>query len=379
MLRNIISIVEEYIRSPEPRLRRNAITALAAINSTESISGIVRVALSDHDVPVVQHAVAELLKLKEDALARALLELTIALANPREQQQAYYILGMLYGAGVKVTLPKQRLAVRLRLAASQTISHSQKGKWKERIRAWKPALYGHLGGIIALVSIVSISIGIDWDSFLPALILCTFLGPLLAIVSTQWTKPIGHQMDRVASVAVEFGSAAFGALVFVPAVVFWIAPMFNIHMYGGWSFNTLTTMGAWAVILGIWVGIIRFGTALTYGIVRTRRGSKLAQCVIGGMCGMIMITAVALMDWREGTGGALWPMLFPMAFGVANAFAAIDGEGETRRPIYGKSRRLLCCGIAAAFVLVIGWKVVKHVGHVKSEPRWAEAFKRLWF
>jgi hypothetical protein len=380
MLRDIISIVEEYMRSAEPQLRRNAITALAAINSAESISGLVRVTLSDGDEPVVQHAVAELLKLKEESLARAVGELILALEKPLEQQRAYYILGMLYGAGVKVTLPKQRLSVRLRLDASQRSAHWQARKWKERIRAWKPALYGYLGGMMALVSIVSISIGLNWDSFLPALALCAILGALVAIFSTQGTKPIGHQIDRVASLAVEFGSAACGAFVFVPVFVV-LAPLFNLSFFGRhtWNWKALAMMGTWALGLGIFVGVMRIGTALTYGSMRTRRGNQLAQCVIGGMCGMSMVTAVALINMRQGVSGPFWPLLFPIAFGVSNAFAAIDSECETRRAVYGKGVRLLCCGIAAAFVLVIGWKVVKNVGHFKSGPEWQEAFSRLWF
>ena len=66
MARSALEIIEEYVVDPEARIRRNAVTALAALDSDEGVDRVVDLALKDTDGSVRDRAVNELRELCSD-------------------------------------------------------------------------------------------------------------------------------------------------------------------------------------------------------------------------------------------------------------------------------------------------------------------------
>src|ERR1700681_3657975 len=164
MASNALDLVEEFVRSDEPQLRKNALTALAVINNEESIRLIVMTALDDVDADVRKRAQDEMFRIHgtgslddspasdnkmyyrlqlSSRLSRALSE-----GNENTQQRAYALLGVLRSKGA--FMPKPQISWgsdfwllivfirrRFRLTAGMNPYFYPLRNWPYRIRGWQ--------------------------------------------------------------------------------------------------------------------------------------------------------------------------------------------------------------------------------------------------
>src|SRR5262249_1914577 len=123
-----LSITREYLRSPDPQIKKNAATALAAIGSRDSIENLIRLALTEPDPKVQTHAEEELSDLKGSRMGRAQAILESSLLDEELSRESFALLGRLRLKGALGPAEARRLSIRLRLAAS--LGRPAPGFWR---------------------------------------------------------------------------------------------------------------------------------------------------------------------------------------------------------------------------------------------------------
>src|SRR3712207_3033598 len=113
MSRDPLSIVDEFLRYPDPQMRKNAVTALALVESEKAIRRLVEIALSDSEPQVRKRAEDEILRLDGQQAEWAVEALGAAMKDSERRLLAYAALGRLRSRGLTTTCPQQNLPVRL--------------------------------------------------------------------------------------------------------------------------------------------------------------------------------------------------------------------------------------------------------------------------
>src|SRR5215469_13061572 len=119
MERNPLPIIKEFLANNNDRqVRKNAVAALAAIETEESTIELVRTATQDDDSETRCFAEEQILQLPEDPLRGAARELQREFADPATAAGAYALLGRIRAHGVPVGLPSLSFKRRFKLAWS---------------------------------------------------------------------------------------------------------------------------------------------------------------------------------------------------------------------------------------------------------------------
>ena len=94
--RNPVLIAKEYVQSTEPpAVRKNALTALAALDDPEGWAVLADSALTDPDETVRRLAEEELSRLPSPSARKAIEPVLAMLEVPKKGQRAYALLGRL--------------------------------------------------------------------------------------------------------------------------------------------------------------------------------------------------------------------------------------------------------------------------------------------
>lgn len=365
MTTKALSLVEEFIRSPQPQLRKNALTALAVINEPKAIELMTRVALEDSDAGVRERAENELfeLNLPSDAIALALNSLRSS--DEETQQRAYAFLGRLRSnipTGALLSIPWRD---RLRLAARAYLY--PKRSWRLRLGLWKPGLAGILLGSVFPIAfalrrfsavqpyqqadrIVQISLG---------LAMVVVVGIVLIVFAGHRTTPIYRHPNRFAAGVVETATTGFLGLVGV-------TPIFVLVLI--WQWLDRFSLGSLFIPLaGLMVGFVRAGTILSFGLSSARRANRIVEVLggvaIGSLAYVLVIRIIffasdypaASFVWLV----AAWLVHLPLAFGAANAFASVDKEALPNYALVrlDRWRRLRAVIFLAAFLFSVGLNI----------------------
>src|SRR5262245_42961661 len=220
MNRNPLAVVNEFLRSSDAQLRSNAITALAVIDSDESIAMLVQVAQSDTSASVRQHAEDELIGLTGDSAARAIKVLYAALDDARQQMPTYTLLGRLRSRGFSVTMPTWGMLRRLRLVwAMCSYLYYPTSTWAFRLRTLVPALLGGILGAFLFGWFLAMTLALqpNSDAFLGILLWGVLVPPVFGVAVSQRSSSINLHVDRIAAFLVEVGIATFwGFLLALP-------------------------------------------------------------------------------------------------------------------------------------------------------------------
>lgn len=316
------TVVQDFVTSPDPKLRRNALTALAAMGNRASISQLIERALSDEDHSVTQRARDEILDLDENSARHAVSELTGAVEESKKGWKiAYAILGSLRSVGHTVPVPKVGWLSRIRQVWSLGArKHPILGK-RKLTRAVGPSL---LGGAIASaiwVAYLGLANMADWteNAFgitVFAMFLALVMGPLVS-----WrTRAANQQFDPVAGAFVDMAWAA--GLTYVGFFVLLAIATFEDN----WVM--LLTVGA-----PLSVAAVRAGTLMGLGVTNEPRRHRVAQVAIGGAAGFVVLTVATLLAGPANGAGAVWGIGVPVMFALANVFAKIDGTSIPSVPL----------------------------------------------
>jgi hypothetical protein len=365
MTTKALSLVEEFIRSPQPQLRKNALTALAVINEPKAIELMTSVALEDSDAGVRQRAEDELFKLHLHSDAIGLAFTRLRSPDEETQQRAYAFLGRLRSKSateIPLSIPWRD---RLKLAARMNAYLYPKRSWRLRLRLWKPGLAGILLGSVFPVAF-ALRHFLDIDPYrTPAdrivqisfgLAVLVVVGIVLIVFAGQRTTPIYRHPNRFAAGVVETATTGFLGLVSV-------TPIFVLALI--WQWLEGFSLGSLFIPLaGLMVGFVRVGTILSFGIFSARRTNRIAEVFGGAAIGSLAFVVVIVLIFKASGDTKLafewlvaaWLVHLPLAFGAANAFASVDKEALPSDVIVllDRWRRLRAVILLAAFLFSVG-------------------------
>src|SRR5215831_18967944 len=110
-------IANEYLQPGEPQqVRKNAVTALAALGDSESREVLAHNAVTESDPEVRQWVQSEIVKMPREASQQVLALVLRELEVPEKQRSAYLLLGELGNKALSFAFPPLPLSTRLRLA-----------------------------------------------------------------------------------------------------------------------------------------------------------------------------------------------------------------------------------------------------------------------
>jgi hypothetical protein len=336
-----LSIVNQYVDSPDPRIRQNSCTALAAIRSKVSISRLVDLALNDEDSNVRQRAEEELSTLPEEASHHSGAAFDEALTRASTCAIAYKLIGRLRTADKIIPIKRRSILARLKLAISLRTRPDTERKWKFQHFALFPSLLGGMIGFVSVTAYIIFAFGATPDSRLANywLISCLIVAPGIGVLSTQRSNPIGLHFDRPAGFFSEIitvmVTTAIGSLIFA-LVAYGIFSLRSMY-----TFSDMVTYGPFIGILAcVYAGTLRAATMSTAGVFGANRWSKYAQIISGVTTGLLVITLsveiAGVFYPVKGFYSELWATVLPLHVGAAAAYASIDSLAPIKRASLGK-------------------------------------------
>jgi hypothetical protein len=381
MSKNLLNVVEEYLRSPEVQHRKNAVTAFAIMADEQASAMLVDIALTDTEPGVRQRAEEELLAVAP-AQQKEVIETTKRrLDDPKKRQAAYLFLGRLRSNGWNVSLNRWPLLMWLRLTWGLNLHLYPVRNWRFRTRAWKYGLLGAAAGVafMGMVFLRSWQLQ-DYGGFILYSFLLVILSPVIAAAATQRTTPIGLYADRLLGFVTEvlatflFAFMCLG-VVLIPYTVFIssIAPHDE-----DWLFLS-------PLIIPAFLAVVRIGTIFGYGRFVNRRWNWFAQIVMGVAIGTLALTTLNLIGWTLGMPesfmAGLWVLLVTTSFIAANAFAGIDNQTSPIRSVVGRLGTVACILILVPFIGIVGTVLVMgraaYSDHSQRGPTLNTVFEKI--
>jgi hypothetical protein len=352
--RNPLLIVKEYLEPGEPpQVRKNALTALAALGGPESLAILVESALNDEDAQVRERAEAEIASLPASEVAQALQPVLDALKESNRQRDAYALLGRLRNRGVSFRFPGLGIWTRLRLAKWVRISAYPKRGFRFHFRTLKGMSAGMLLAVSALLFylgwMLDVSLSQDFiGGVLGVYIVVWVLALPVVMIATAFTSPPRYHADITFAALLDMLMAALSSVVFATLLILaWIADQKENPSVRGAPTVVLCTVPLAAAA-------VRGGTLAAFGIFRQKWTNYLTQIVAGGLCGTAVYELAAIAYGKTGNYalslGWMWTLV--AGFGLAGGYAAIDKEARPR-PIVSRGARIPA-GILAAVALCIG-------------------------
>lgn len=343
MARNPLPIVKEFLASKELQVRKNAVAAMAAIETDEATIELVRTALKDPDPQTRQFAEQELLQLSPDSLQAAVTELEHELSDKATAAPAYALLGRIRGHGVPMALPALPWGNRLKLASSLVRQLYPSRNLAFRFRAMtKPFLVMCVAVLTYYLILVGpIQISLDPSGSVFFAVSAVFVGSVLTFLSTQRITPIGLQTDLKAGVLAQSAAIAFYSLAVMLALV-------GLIFLADREYLNALAVVAMLVLVPAACVLVRL---VTIGAIAVTSGgwlNRYGPIIAGGCAGCVLLTVGVLNRWLYANPviGGVWAILVPSFFGPAAGFAVIDQSGPTRR-VAGR------LGLAVSYVAVI--------------------------
>lgn len=338
-----VTIVEEYVRAPDPPTRLNALRTLVTLKNKRSIARVFEAALQDEDEQVRRYAEAELARLDDKEmvdLTRAALQ--SALAEKEQQKAAYLLAGQLRSRGFPIKnsgLPRPK---RIRLAFSMRSLLYPKRSWSFRVRGLESGLLGGiLGAMLATVFLLITNLFFHQDTesdanAVPLLIYGVVVALGAGLLAGHFAVPIRQHVDRASGVLIELSRLAFWTFA-VAVLLTVLAPALEVD-------NSTVLIEDPAFTLLLLIPLIRAGTLFGYGAFTGLRTNRLAQATVGAAWGLLALTLWSRSSVSTQPGASvlgmtyndldiLWLGLVPACFAVAHVFARIDGEDAPRGPL----------------------------------------------
>jgi HEAT repeats len=346
-----IEIASEVLhRATEPRVRRNAATALGVLGTPAAAAALASTAVKDEEASVREHAAAEVLRLQPGDGASAVATLQGMLADPAHGARAYELLGRVRsrsGSAIPLDIP---LVDQLRLETRLNRALAPRSWLTLRSGPVAATVLGTLGAFALVAPAVAwrLSESVIGFGFIEWMLCSALIAVLLGAISTLRATPIGLHPSRVAAVLVEAG---WVMLLTVPAAL--LLGAFGVK--GGPALFLMLPLFAAAVRVGCVLGAAG----------RFRRPSRRQTwaMVTGGSAGLLLLTAatVLLLSYADELLGPVM-MLVPVAFGLALAYARGDRRDAPPEESGGSLARI------AAAIITLGAAAVVAVFLVSREP-----------
>jgi hypothetical protein len=349
MPRDAIDIVREYLRY-DGESRSNAVTALAAIGTRESIAEVIEVALSSMDFGAAGRAEMELARLEGENAKFATAEVEKALDDPSKEGRAYELLRKLRVLATPRGTWSQR--------ATRVLKYGGKKRFDvgARLKLLAPGIVGAVVGLAALGVVAGLAV-----QFWPGVsdywlfIVTPFLSALLFVVlGTFGATPLQMHYDRRAALFVSLVAAFAGGSVATSVLILFAAmsePPADLRGL------LVTALGGGACAAAARAAVLPF--------VGRRIGPfRLFASAVGGAAAVLVLT-IWLMSFglTRGLASTIWILLVPSAFGLAAAFAKIDEEeyAASRPGGWAFAGGVVILGILVALSGAVVWPGLEEV------------------
>ncbi len=318
-----LEIIDEYLGSESPQLRRNAMTALAVLKTPQAVNRLFEAALNDADASVRARAEEELLSLDEQYLPLLADAFHVRLSDKNKRLQTYALLGRLRSRGSRLSVKTltwlQSFYFELKLFS---YIYPQRG-WAFYLRSCMPAFKGGVYGAIAY----SAFFGFLWYSITKQMFSATLFGKLLSFgfiapiilvpFITVRASAVVLYPNRFPGVLVELIWAGLGGLIMV-------------------LFYGIDKPGA-APILPAMIAI-RMGCLLSQGVGLNYVPKHFVQTMTGIIAGTLVFMAIAFVELFQDNNFTLetdtdtystWLIYIAAIIpGAANSYAVIDKASD---------------------------------------------------
>jgi len=357
-----LDIVDEYLMSPNPQVRKNALTALAVLDTPESLRRLLQTALLEPRSDVRDHAESEISRLGSPAHMMLTEFLDKALDDRATRAEAYRMIGRLASRGMDIRLAPPLAArfwmpTRVALAFLDSVTTNPWREWAFwRRPLWPSILAGVVASIswqqfVAAYTRLSSDRGLSPQFAVNSFLYSVVLSALLSCATTVWTLPISQRFDRLAGVLVDL------------VLVYLLGLVLSMIYFSAWSLLSdvsRVSMGrasSAAFVSPLFLVSVRLGTLCGIDISRDRSWNRWAQIALGGCAGILvlsLLTALYTSPDPEGWSplsqfiAATWFVLVPTAFALASAFASIDMIAPVLVPVLPRRVAVACLTIPAA-------------------------------
>jgi hypothetical protein len=338
--RNPFLIAKDYLNPNESvQVRKNAVTALAALDDEESRALLAEKAVTDESAEVKQKARDEIADMPVESSQQILKLVLRDLSVEDRQRTAYIMLGELRNKGLKFKFPSISLFARIGLAKDMRDHlYPRRGA-----RFWFRTLPGTLFGVVvSWVGVLLFCAGLkllpDMATSLVFLLLAGLLTIAVAIGATFLSSPARLYPDWIGSALLQMGIAA--GIVFVLAVLALLIAMANVNDLRPYFLLLCAPAVAAAV---------RAGTLAAFGLAEPRLLNRIIQTLVGGTCGVAVYELLIIATRKNQIGfyAGVWQWIVLASYGLAAAYAWIDSTSKPRRVV----PRLLTATTILVFLL----------------------------
>jgi len=320
--RNPFLIVKEYVQPGEmPQVRKNALTALAALGDADSRALLAEVALSDADPDVREKAEVEIASMPSESARAAVKLLLDELRVPEQRRGAYALLGKLRNRGLSFEFPHLPITARMRLAKSMRDHLYPKRSVKFNFRTfWGISAGVFLSWLVVTVyCYATLGVGLDGWSVAGYLIFGWMLTTGISAASTLFTSPARLYADWKGGVLLDVVMTTLSSLI-VSAVAVLLSRETEAK-YAGFHYQHLLLFST-----PLTAAAIRIGTLAVFGWAKSRQLNWLIQMVVGGSCGLATYDLMLITTGNVGDGflARTWAMVVLCSYGLAGAFAWVD-------------------------------------------------------
>jgi hypothetical protein len=337
-----VAVVEEFLRSSDPRIAENAVVALGSLRTIESLQRLVSVSLDGRTRALRLQAMDLLAHMDKQDRETALSLLQDALDDPERQSRAYAVLGRLRERGWEVGLTTRSWRERWRLASNLAVPR------RKPIVMLEAAVRG---GTVGLGMGVLSFIRLDHNPRLETVILVGLAALLLSVavaaLASRRSASLDRYPDPVAGIACETAKAAVSAIPAAVAGAF-VALLVLLLSVSAIDFTlgraAAAATGAFLLVVAT-TALARAGTLLSRGAVRGPVANVWLQSLTGAALAALFLTGAALTavvlagEDRAGNMGLsadlLWLVLLPVCAATGHVFGVTDRmPGKTVVPAF---------------------------------------------
>ena len=360
-----LEIIDEFLNSESPQLRRNAITALASLHNVEAIKRMMQSALEDKDESVRVRAEEELATLDEQSQSILAKEFTVRLEDKSQRFTAYALLGRLRNIGLQlneVTL-NWLITWYLEFRLFKYV-YPIKG-WRLYLRTCIPTLKAGLFASIGY-GLFFVFLQYSITRSLPENLVLTSLADAKLALYDSWSI---------------FGSI-FGFIIGMTILIsVWLIPLTTFRslardLYPDRLKGALIEL-FWAGLAGLIIGsmnskgvaipmmltmiAVRVGCISTHGVEYGYAPKHFAQTLAGTITGTLVLLAFLVHEKVEGTGGLglvnyedFFIYITAIIPAAANSYASIDIAHASALRQNMPMARLIAYGLPMLFAILVG-------------------------
>jgi hypothetical protein len=353
MNRDPVVLVDEFLRSEDPRLRKNAIVALGTIGGQASTERLIEIALRDTDPQVREAAQTELIALLGTG-EQALLDIYEKSRHDKQRRnEIYALLGRLRACGARVKAPRDAMRPAFLLFFT---AYPTRG-WKFYFRTLPASMGGALATLLIMQLILGVvarsadlSGGVNSDVVTNGVIgaiLGVIAAQLAALFTTAYPLHVSTRRGLLVEILYAVGPPflSFGSFVLLYAL-----------QSGKGEAGVLWPA---AILFVVLIASSRALTILASGTAKSRFRNVLISTATGTGGTMIVLTTIIaplarIMGARDLS--ETWAIFLPMCGALSAAFAAIDARvATTVRPVLRVilSRLIILAAATVPVILIV--------------------------